>query len=1362
MKKQSGRIIWLITAIITTIILLVGATAFAAAEPSAEIKLHNLSTKQNVVIKYAVEVKNLPGGATVGVDLRREGKSSEATFSEIAEIGGKEYYIFDADDLSAAEMTVDVYARPYIERDDGTRIYGAEKKNSILEYAYKALGKIDTSTEASAEIKALLNSMLKYGAEVQRYTETNLERPADAEYYQVNVVGGTLSDGYTSGLYRSGEQITLTAPAVSGKNFKNWTNSAGASVSTSATYTFTVGSKNETYTAVYQKDDGNITYVLGGGSLPSGSWNKYTAGTAFTLPTPTRSGYVFSGWFTSSDFDGDSIITEIPATATGKYTLYAKWNREISHLDGVMIGSGSDDAKNSYGVTRGTNKTTETTDLKNAFSVENGALIWKQGNSKASQITLEGNLKTMLAGAKQFTFTVTLSKPDGADTITSNFRLRRKDENHTIILFKTESNGQVTLGSDSSVLITTLDNEPSTFSITVDFEEGTLTAYNERGVRVGVVGFAPPSSDTQYTTLDAWYNVMTAYVWQWYSNPADSTATAYQRMTVHEVSIYEGDSAFRTNGDGYTDEERAQMREDLIKDIADLRTEMNSIYGPWTVGSNATNKYLFKEYTSNITSLLSSSEKTKWGTAPTTPLDEHPRVLFTKDDIPAIKAALEDDSNSNLLFKTYLIGDVSGELPSVGEYVSGSTVNCYNYSAAVIEQILAKALAYQLYGSDYYGYQAIYAMKNYLKTLNITYCTSDQYRIYGHVMFATACVYDWCYDLLTDTDKTQFIAGVENVLCRGSNEKGVKFEQGFPPTKQGSFTGHGSEYGILRDYLSFSIAIYDENASWWNYVGARFYNDFVPSRNAYYVTGIASQGTSYVGARHTASLFSAWLVENGTKASTNPYVNMDKTVRSYIGYEFAPGLIFSDGDSSVNQKTSVLRDQCFISAMLFDDATLLAQGEYLLGSGRYAGATQGLTLVPYVILCGRLDVEAAEDRYDGLDLIQYNGSPLGQYVIRERYGDADSAAVFMKLKERHTANHEHADAGTFQIYYKGLLTGDSGVYNNYGHDHSKYFNKGTVAHNGILIYDSSQQSTLNGWYTGSQRLGLPEAQTLTAWQDSKYDTGTITGRQHAYSDAAETKPLYAYIAGDITKAYDTASQARYVGRRMLTVYTGNEDFPMVFFVYDDVESYKDSYVKKFLLQINSPDAPTVSGNTVITEKSDGRLVLTCLSDNIRIDEMGGRAYTSDGKYDPDNSRNFLINGKQCVTLDKKDDGHWGRVEIVYTATSNTATFMNVLYVTDKGQTKNAPAITRITGTGALGGAFGDVAAIFATSRDRATGSLSATVSGSGNIKYYVSGVAAGEWTITVGGVSYGTATATADGGLLTFTAPAGALKLTKK
>ena len=243
----------LIAAIIA---LAVTATVFAvaASEPSAEIEMSNLSLRQNAIIKYAVSVKNLPSGATVGVDVHRFGKTGDATFSEIAEIDGKEYYIFDVSDLSAAEMTVDVYARPYIEKSDGNRIYGAEKKSSVLEFVYKATGKIPGGNVLDADTQTMLYSMLAYGAAVQDYIGENLDRPADAQYYQVKVNEGVLANGDTSGLYLEGDRITVIANEKEDHKFLSWTNSLGNTVSTSSSYTTTVGTKNETYTAVYQKD----------------------------------------------------------------------------------------------------------------------------------------------------------------------------------------------------------------------------------------------------------------------------------------------------------------------------------------------------------------------------------------------------------------------------------------------------------------------------------------------------------------------------------------------------------------------------------------------------------------------------------------------------------------------------------------------------------------------------------------------------------------------------------------------------------------------------------------------------------------------------------------------------------------------------------------------------------------------------------------------------------------------------------------------------------------------------------------------------------------------------------------------------
>ena len=64
-----------------------------------------------------------------------------------------------------------------------------------------------------------------------------------------------------------------------------------------------------------------------------------------------------------------------------------------------------------------------------------------------------------------------------------------------------------------------------------------------------------------------------------------------------------------------------------------------------------------------------------------------------------------------------------------------------------------------------------------------------------------------------------------------------------------------------------------------------------------------------------------------------------------------------------------------------------------------------------------------------------------------------------------------------------------------------------------------------------------------------------------------------------------------------------------------------------------------------------------------------------------------------------------------------------------------------------------------TSATRRSTAFSFSVTRSGDVTYYVSGVKAGDWTISVGGKTE-TVTATEDGGLLVFTAPAGSVTLT--
>ena len=166
-------------------------------------------------------------------------------------VDSAECYLFDFRELAAKQMTVDVYAKVYA-TDGENEYYSKLNKYSILQYCYYMLGKTSTY-EPDADFEELLNSLLTYGASAQKYFGENTDRLATDSYYQIKVKGTTLTDGSTSGLYKSGEQITVTAPATNeaGEDFLYWQNSAGAQVGTELDYTITVGTQNETYTAVY-------------------------------------------------------------------------------------------------------------------------------------------------------------------------------------------------------------------------------------------------------------------------------------------------------------------------------------------------------------------------------------------------------------------------------------------------------------------------------------------------------------------------------------------------------------------------------------------------------------------------------------------------------------------------------------------------------------------------------------------------------------------------------------------------------------------------------------------------------------------------------------------------------------------------------------------------------------------------------------------------------------------------------------------------------------------------------------------------------------------------------------------------------
>jgi uncharacterized repeat protein (TIGR02543 family) len=129
-----------------------------------------------------------------------------------------------------------------------------------------------------------------------------------------------------------GSSTTLpTAAGVSksGYTFAGWNTAAdgsGLAYLGGATYVFT---GNQTLYAQWTPDVYVVTYSSNGGSVSPLSSSYTFANTGLTLPTPTNSGYVFSGWFTT--VSGGTLVGLAGAsfTPSGSVTLFAQWTPDV-------------------------------------------------------------------------------------------------------------------------------------------------------------------------------------------------------------------------------------------------------------------------------------------------------------------------------------------------------------------------------------------------------------------------------------------------------------------------------------------------------------------------------------------------------------------------------------------------------------------------------------------------------------------------------------------------------------------------------------------------------------------------------------------------------------------------------------------------------------------------------------------------------------------------------------------------------------------------------------------------------------------------------------------------------------------------
>ncbi len=158
---------------------------------------------------------------------------------------------------------------------------------------------------------------LEENAEVGDVYENNIYPTITKDVELEAVWGSTVSFPEETGLQtvilNKGESTTLTAlNAKDNKAFLGWT-ADGKTLVTAGTQITPNG--NVEYTPVYEY---TLTYALNGGVGETSE--TVTSSTLGALPTPTKAGFKFDGWY--EDEACTIKVTAKPITAT---TLYAKW-----------------------------------------------------------------------------------------------------------------------------------------------------------------------------------------------------------------------------------------------------------------------------------------------------------------------------------------------------------------------------------------------------------------------------------------------------------------------------------------------------------------------------------------------------------------------------------------------------------------------------------------------------------------------------------------------------------------------------------------------------------------------------------------------------------------------------------------------------------------------------------------------------------------------------------------------------------------------------------------------------------------------------------------------------------------------------
>ena len=413
--------------------------------------------------------------------------------------------------MPGEKQKLDVYADFYY-KDAFARSTNWPVSSSV---EWKSSDAATATVDKSGNLQALKNGTVTVTATVLNKT-ASLTVTVGKQQYTVtfDANGGTCST--TSVKVTEGDVIgALPTPTRSGYTFDGWytATSGGTKLTTSwkPTATATVYAHWTKNKEVY-----TVTFDANGGTCSTASV-KVTEGNAIgTLPTATRSGYTFDGWYTAIS-GGTKLTTSWKPTATA--TVYAHWtkNKEVYTITFDANGGTCNTA--SVKVTEGNAIGTLPTPTRSGYTFDG----WYTAKSDGTKLTTSWKPTTTTTVCARWTknkevYTVTFD-PNGGTCSTASVKVT---EGNAIGTLPTPTrsgytfDGWYTAKSDGTKLTTAWKPTATTtvyahwtknkdvYTVTFDPNGGTCSTASVKVTEGDAIGTLPTATRSGYA-FDGWY-----------------------------------------------------------------------------------------------------------------------------------------------------------------------------------------------------------------------------------------------------------------------------------------------------------------------------------------------------------------------------------------------------------------------------------------------------------------------------------------------------------------------------------------------------------------------------------------------------------------------------------------------------------------------------------------------------------------------------------------------------------------------------------------------------------------------------------------------------------------------------------------